>query len=269
VAAAIGTVIIGRKLPEAGTFAAALGLMIVSLRGGTMEFLLVRTADDSQATVRGLALKLAVEAVGWAFVVAMAVAASAIVSRWFQRPDEHRLSPEPDDDNELLLAGWDVPLLGTLLGRPRSCAGTSPADGMRHTAIATVVMLVAQRVFGTGLYDRVVTHGQACFVVAASACVGTYVAFRYAPVRSALWAILAALSTPVLGYLLAAITSGSSTATPALPVNIPPSHFMRALPIQGVAVGCAAAIATFWWPSVIEAAARVAVHSIRRGAIPR
>jgi len=245
VAAFIGTVIIGRKLPDAGTFAAALGLAVVSVRGGTMELLLLKAADAGTSD-RALASRLAVEAVGWCLVIVVALVTSAFVSRWL-----HRSIPEAptllDDAPHGTPAGWDVPVFGALLGRPPSGGGTAPATGARHVVISAGMMLVAYQVFGTGLDDRVITHGQACFVVAASACAGGYVAYRFAPVQSALWPVLAVFVFAVASYVIASFTSVPPEAGSALPANIPTSRFLRALPVQVVAVGTAAAIATFWW----------------------
>ncbi len=245
VAAFIGTVIIGRKLPDAGTFAAAIGLGVVSVRGGTMELLLLKAADAGTSD-GALAARLAVETIGWSVVIVVAFATSALVSRWLYRfnPD---LSVGHQDAPYGTPAGWDIPLFGALLGRPPNGGGTSPATGARHVLISTGMMLVAYRVFGAGLDDRVITHGQACFVIAASVCVGGYVAYRFAPVQSALWPVLAVFVFAVLSYAIASFTSVSPEAGSALPANIPTSRFLRALPVQVVAVGTAAAIATFWW----------------------
>ena len=252
VASAVGTAIIGRKLPDAGTFAAALGLGIVSVRGGTLEYFLVQAADGAMGSTRALSLSLAAETMGWAPVVAVAVISSAIVSRWLFS----QTACGPDDQVTMIPAGWDIPVIGPALGRPGDLRVTDPSAGGRHFVIALAVTLAAHRLFSTGLQAREITHGQSCFVVAASVCAGVYFAFRFAPVRSALWAILASLSYSLVGLLIAGLTVHSPQAASGLPANIPPSHFLLALPIQLVAVGCATAVGTFWWRHTIDTITR-------------
>jgi len=130
---------------------------------------------------------------------------------------------------------------------------TSPAAGIRHVAICVVVMLAAHRLFSTGVHDRVLTHGQSCFVVGASVCTGVYFAFRFAPVRSSLWPVLSVFAYSLLCYVLAAVTSGAGGGAPGLPATIPASHFLVALPIQTLGVGCATAVGSFWWRHAVEA----------------
>jgi hypothetical protein len=109
-------------------------------------------------------------------------------------------------------------------------------------------------VLSFGLASRNIRHGQVCFVVAASVCIGTYVAHRTNPVRSAFWSILAVGILSVVGYAWASVRP----ETPQLPPNIPSSHFLRILPIQFVSVGTAAAIAMFWYtaPAVASTAGK-------------
>ncbi len=211
VAAALATLIAGRRLADVGTFAAVLGLALVSLRGATAEFLLVQSADVSAAFERGLALKFALEAVAWLVVVVVALAMSAVVMRW--------------------------------------CFGVSPdrqtimEHGIKHTLVATAVGLAGMTLLSTGLSTRSIQHGQVCFVVAAGVWIGTYAACRLVPVRSALWPILSVGLIALLGYVWACVRP----AIPALPPAIPSSHFMRVLPVQFISVGTVAALAAFWY----------------------
>ena len=50
----------------------------------------------------------------------------------------------------------------------------------------------------------------------------------------------------VLMALVAYAWAGICPAQPHLPANIPPSHFLRVLPVQFLSVGTLAAVATFW-----------------------
>ena len=245
VAAGLAAVIAGRRVADIGTFAAALGLAAVSVRGTTAEYFLVRGADASGTSDRALAVYFAAEAVGWFVVVATAVAVSTLVMHWFfghaTEPD-----PKPGDPSTAaapMLAGYDIPRFSA------SCFGipadrqTPSAGGVRHALIATAVALAAMAVLSTGLSSRSIQHGQVCFVVAASVFIGTYVAFRIVPVQSALWSILSVILLALVGYLWAVV----HPANPGLPPNIPSSHFLRVLPSQFISVGTAAALLSFWY----------------------
>ncbi|UCE59070.1 MAG: hypothetical protein JSU63_16695 [Phycisphaerales bacterium] len=245
VAAALGTIVAGRIRADVGVFAAALGMAAVSLKGATAEYLLVEHADLSSAFTRALAAKLALESVGWFAVVVVALAVSSLVARWFgetsNRPcgdgyDSHVVeAPAP--------AGFDVPLAGSRLFGCSPGGQTPPNDGLRHTVIAVGVGLVAMSFFSSGLSSRSIQHGQACFAVTAAVCVACYTAHRFAPVRSALWSILAIGVMALVGYLWASVRPVAR----GLPVNVPSSPFLRVLPIQFIAVGTAAALAMFWY----------------------
>mgnify|MGYP001560740759 CR=1 FL=1 len=98
VTAAIAAVLSGRQLAYAGPFAAALGLAVVALRGETAEYLLLSAAGSGESPAKAIAAKLALESVGWLFVILVALAVSGIVTRWcFGRPHDtqHERTPAP------------------------------------------------------------------------------------------------------------------------------------------------------------------------------
>ncbi len=269
VAAAVATVVAGRSLADVGTFAAALGLAAVSLRGGTAGTLLVDYADVASAYERRLALGFAVESIGWFAVVLGAVAVSAFVMRWC-------FPPSGADDGESsdvravaarTMAGYDVPGLGSVLFGTSVERQTSPADGVRHTAITAILGLLCMGVLSSGLSSRSIQHGQACFVVAAGVCAASYFAHRFAPVRSSLWGILAVPVIAVAAYIWAAVLPKAT----GLPAPLPSSHFLRVLPIQLISVGTAAVLTMFRYmydpsPSVGSNEERMpAGHTSRRG----
>lgn len=251
VAAALATVLAGRRVVDIGTFAAAFGLAAVSLRGSTAEHLLVRGADLSDTLERGLAFRFAIEGVGWFVVIAVAIGVSAIVARWCFGP-----AGGADRDRTVsrsvaaypMLAGYDVPWLPARWLGGVDAEQTPIADGVRHMLITAAVGLAAMGVFSAGLSSRSIQHGQVCFVVAAAISIGTYAAYRILPVRSAFWTILAVGLVALVGYLWAMVRP----TMPGLPPNIPSSHFLRILPVQFISVGTAAAVATFWSVCVPE-----------------
>ncbi len=252
VTAGLATLMAGRRLADAGTFAAALGLALVSLRGGTAEHFLVQGADVSRSFEHGLARTFALEALGWIAVIILTIGVSAVVIRWcFGRRAgsgaalEGSLSAAHTGDLSQMAAplpagfdglGVSVRLFGVSAG-----AQTAAADGIRHMLIAAGVGLAMITLLSAGLSFRSIQHGQVCFVVAAAVCIGTYVGYRFVPVRSVLWSILAVGLVALVGYLWGALRP----AAVGLPPSIPSAHVMRILPIQLISVGTAAAVATF------------------------
>ena len=251
IAAGMATVVAGRLLPDVGTFAAAVGLAAVSLRGSTAQALLVDWADVASNAHQALAAKLALDALGWIAVAIVAVGTSAVVVRWcFDRTDDgaHTDSPTRVRLPLLLssagrhLAGYDLPLVGEKIFGVQARRQTPLLDGLKHTLIATGLGLGAIGFLLEGLWSRSTQHGQACFVVVVGLAVACHIAHRTCPVRSALWSILAAWLIALVAYAWAAVRP----AVEGLPATVPASNFLRILPIQFVAVGTATAVAMFW-----------------------
>jgi len=246
IAAAVSTALAGKLLPDIGTFAAALGLMCVSLRGGTVEALLIDNAETAPAVRGSLAISMMLEAVVWIGVAAIATAASAIVMHWFfgQAEEQGASGAEPMRAAVFgIVAGSDVPGVGTTFLHARPDEQTPPLVGASHLAVTALVGIILLRIVTDGLSARSPQHGQSCFVVAVSVAIGCYVAHHVAPVRSALWSILAAWAMAPIAYLWAVIES----APRELPAAVPPSNLLQLLPIQCVAVGTATAVVMFWY----------------------
>lgn len=250
VVAAVVTAISGRLLLDVGVFGASIGLGLVAIRGETVEYLLVKLADDASASQRGLALMFAVESIGWLIVVLTAVVVSGLTGRWlfgislYRGASRHGAHSTPAH----IPSGLDVPFVASeALGTIR----TAPDVGVKHTLVAAGVCFVLMGLLSYGLDQRAVRHGQVCFVVAASMYIATRLAYRAFPVRSVLWSILAIGLVAVLGYVWAAIRASSAGHLP----TVPTSHFLRILPIELVSVGTAASIISFWYthPTAIEA----------------
>lgn len=247
VAAALATILVGSRLPDVGVFATAIGLTAVSLRGHTMESLLLGNLDPPAGGSGGLAWRLILESLGWFVIALVAVLVSGFVQSWLshtRRPSSDDASSDQGSDAALALA--DVPIVGNRVFGIEEQAQTPFMVGIKHTAIATVAGLIAFRLFSSGLYDRNIQHGQSCFVVAAALGLGSYFAYRFAPVRSAAWDLLACGLLTIIGFIIAGVSLSRPSAA-ALPPNIPVSHFLRVLPIQYIAVGSATAVAMYWY----------------------
>lgn len=215
VASAVATVLVGRVVPYAGPFAAALGLAIVSFRGSTMESLLIATHIEGGST-QWLSLRLFMESMGWLVVIALAFVTGVGVARWcFPKVAQADLLRERESAR-----------LPNALFVPVSLAAG----------------LLAYSIIGAGLNDREIRHPQVCFVVGASVWIGCYIAYRIVPARGIAWHVAPAILMAMGGYLWASMQSAPSSR----PATVPPSNFLRILPIQFVSVGLAAAIAAYW-----------------------
>jgi hypothetical protein len=238
VTAAAATMLAGRHLPDAGVFAASVGMIVVSVRGETAAYFLIRRADDADG-LGGLAMSLAGESIVWFGVVAL----TSIVCHTLAKSlpsitmgaGRYYLTQMP--------SGFDLFRKQPQLGRPSDVALTPVATGLVHALVVGVVGLAAFRVFSTGLGNRSIEHGQACFVVAAAICAACYIGHRVVPVSSALWSIVGALLLAVAGYLWSSFGGDAS----ALPASVPSSPFFRVLPIQYAAVGAASAVVMCWY----------------------
>lgn len=245
VVSALATIIAGRRLTDVGIFAVALGLALVSLRGGTAEYLLMQGAEVSATSERSLAIRFAVETLGWFMVMVVAIVVASVVQRWCfgSVSDDAPSADHPPSGETLTLAGCDIPRLSASWLAVSTDRQTAPMDGLKHTLTVVAVGLAAMAVLSFGLSTRSIRHGQTCFIVAAAVCIAVYVAHRAIPVRSVLWSILAVGVTALVGYAWAIL----QPAAPGLPPNVPSCHFLRILPVQFISVGTAAALGTFWY----------------------
>lgn len=242
VVAGLATLLAGRQLADAGVFATALGLSLVSFRGATAEYFFKNAVEDPGSVERAVAMRFALESLGWFGVVAVSIAVSMLVSEFCLG-----LSRSSGGGGAIgghapcCLAGADLPM--SWFGKSQQDANRTPwPDGWKHVLVSAGVTLVAFMILSAGLSDRTVRHGQACFVVAASVYVGSYFGFRLFPVRSALWPILSVIVVALLGLFWAILRP----ATGIHPPLVSSSQFTRILPIQFVAVGTASAVVAFW-----------------------
>lgn len=255
VTSAVATVFAGRVYADAGVFAVGIGLTAVALRGHTSTYFLIQ-----QGATPGLCLTLLAESVFWFAAIIVAMITAAAVVRWLGDPDSpdqpetlggHDHSgrhPHRDRTHPVpvlaYMAAPALPIVGRLF---IASAGPPPCDRrhtVKHIAVAVVVALVLIRVFSAGATDRPILHGQACFAIAA----GFYFAVRRAqamfPLTASWGSCCAVPLTCVIAFLFAAIMAGRTDAA-HLP-SIPPSTFLRTLPVTYVALGTAAALFARW-----------------------
>jgi hypothetical protein len=261
IASALATVVAGRRRADFGAACAALGLGLLTVRHATSFSLLVHYADDATATQSALAGRFVVESLSWFIVIVAALIAAALTGRWvFGVVAKGAATADTDgrivdaaraegvaaaarDATTALTAIGDVPLIGGLVVPSPAGSQTPPLDGLKHTFAAAATGLIMLALLSVAVRYRNVEHGQACFLVGASVFVGTWVASRCFPVRSALWSVVAVLAVAVVAYGWTSVTAAAGGA----PAHLPQSPILRILPAQFIAVGTVAAIATFWW----------------------
>ena len=239
VIAALTTALWGRRLADLGLFAVTVGLAALTLKGGNASSLLVAEAGDGDVPGRGLAVQLGFEALAWFVIPAVSALASLLTMRWCAGA---RACCEGNTPRMLPLGASDIPLLGEQLCGVPVLNRTASLMGLKHTAVATVAALVILHLLAASLHASVIRHGQACFILAASVLLGTYIAFKAAPVRSALWPMLAVPLVALLSYLWAAVSGGGEGQFLAAPG----AAALRVLPLQFIAVGVASAVAGTW-----------------------
>lgn len=247
VCAALATILAGRKLIDVGTFAVALGLSLVSLRGGTVSTMLHQHAAADRSFEHALAWSFVVEAVAWSIVMVVAMLASAAIMSWvFAKPETESKSVKKASHAGGYAnapAGLDFPWLSSMCfgGAAREC--TAPVEGLKHAVVCASVGLVALSAFSASLTSRSIEHGQVCFLIAVTVFIASSVAHRVVPVRSVCWSIVGVMLMAVSAYVWAALRPPLTS----LPPYVPSSHFLRILPLQFVSVGVAASIAAVWY----------------------
>lgn len=240
VAAMVGTAIAGPRLPEAGVFAAGIGLASLALRSRGMQMLLAyRGAVDAEAR-RSLMITLAGDCLLWATVLAGAWLAAAVARRWLWSGNGPDAGGSPADGtgtpsgpltkpaSQMAKAGWPALIVTTVVG-------------------ACVIWLTISRT-----PVATIARGQVIASVAGGLFLGAMVARYFTSIDRAYWYGLAAPAVGLIGYLLGYINAGMGWAAEegypyfAKLATTPPHDLVRPLPIEYVSVGVAAAIAGFW-----------------------
>ena len=253
--AAVGTLLIGKRLPDAGIFAAALGLAAVNLRGSPAGSLLIGYPHAEGGWRAGLEGILVLETLLWFAVIVGAALVSGTIYRWcFQRQDAESgdaagAPTSPDVWQAMALS--ELTASAAPAGSSSSATAPGWAQGIKQLAVTLAVAMVVLRLLSVGSTPRAVSHGQVYFAVGTAFYVGVIAGVYHFPTPSALWGCLAVPLLACIGYLVVWIGSGGASGQ-AQPSHIPSSMFLRALPLTYVSVGTAAVMAAFWftlrWP---------------------
>ncbi len=241
VVAGLATAAVGRKLPDAGTFAVAIGLAAANLRGRSAGYLLMFTEEPGPR--RLLCLEFAVEAVIWFAVLLVAMITSGLVMRWcFGRGESDAMG----DARLSAMCVADMPGLRRLVGK-----STQPDGGARlrvslmHGVVVIALALVLIRLLAAGDASRSIQQGQVYFAVVVAFFVGSYAAHRWFPVQTPLPGCLTVPLVCIIGYLWTMVRIQGQGPYAEI-ASVPPTVFLRALPLEYVAVGTAGVLAAFW-----------------------
>ncbi|MCC6424643.1 MAG: hypothetical protein IT447_14310 [Phycisphaerales bacterium] len=209
VAVVVGTVIAGRVRYDAGLFCAALGLMAVTIRGGTLVDVL------HQRPVASTFLILALEtAILWAFVAA----AAWVIGRLRTMP---------------LLRDPHLPL-------PVDAQRVEWAWTKAHHVVALVMQVVVMGLV-VGLLGQSADKAQVLVAVFVGALAGTILAGNYySTMRAPAWTCAGPAALAMIGYLLAWYSPAGLT------IGHTNHSLARPLPLDYLSAGCAGAILGAW-----------------------
>ena len=255
VVAALVTLLVGRKLADAGVFATCLGLAVANLRADTLESILISVADAGPGARPNIAASFLGEVFVWFAIVVLAMVTSGCVLHWcFGRGRIGRPSVLPT------MAVAEMPrIAGALQAGGDDEPGASVRAGLGHTLFTAVIAFVLIGILSTGAPAVAIKQGQVYFSIAAAFFVGGYFAHGRFPARTPLWTCLAVPLVGVGAYLW--VLSVNTGRAEELAPNIPHSTYLRALPIEYVTLGTVGSILAFWWTRHAYAARRGCAES--------
>ncbi len=256
VAAVIGTALAGRRLPEAGVFAAAVGLAALALRGGSMRMLLAYQVTPDTGSRRAFMWAMALDTLMWTALMAVVWVAVMLVWRWlWSTPDEAAAGVSPPVARG---SGKDAPTAAAAWSR-------TPWSGWPALAVTGLVGLFVIWTTIARTPVATIARGQVIASIAGGLYLGAMAGRYFTGIDRAIWYVAAAPAIALVGWLLGYLAADMRWAQVggykfyALLAITPPHNLARPLPVEYVAVGVAAALCGFWGGERIEQAAQEAV----------
>ena len=242
VAATVGSAIAGPRLPEAGMFAAAVGLAGLALHGGSMETLLAYVGGTDAADRRSLMFSMVVDSVLWAALLVVSWIVVLMVSRWLWGSAALQPAPQPASKGSAAKTGSLADLM---------------SGGTIALAITSIVGLFFIWMTVARTPVAIIARGQVIGAVFFGLYLGAMAARYFTGVDHARYYMLAPLVVALIGFLLGYLQAGMGWARGPLAAyaqlaTTPPHALARQLPIEYIAVGLAGAIAGFWSGEKIE-----------------
>lgn len=262
VAGILGTVLAGPRLPEAGLFAAAFGLAMLSLRGGSMQIMLASEQATAAPERQAFMTALALDCVLWTAIMVATWLAVTWACQWVwanNRPTG-QVQPDPPAQNP-------GPKPGTGAGaKTESGAGKAPKtrlDALSRGGWSALVVTGVVGIFVVWLtVGRTpvanVHRGQTIAAIAAGLYLGAMAGRYFTGVRDVRWYLLAVPAVGLTAYLVGYLSADMNWAQGTqyqyyIYLATTPTHDLaRPLPIEYVAVGTAAALAGYWGGHKVE-----------------
>ncbi len=232
VSSAVAAAVAGKAMADAGVLAAACGLAMMSVRGGTMTQVLMYHGT-SESERRTLATAFGIETLLWFAAIASAWLVGHLVRSWL--------------DGLAAAAEASTP-------RSRWARVREAFTHVRHGMFGMVVCAALAWLFIGATMSRTaasaIERGQVFFALGAGFFVGAAVAQQIWAKGAACWYGLSVLIVALLGYSRAALNPVISAAGPlesyARLATTPPNDLARALPIEYMGMGVAGVILGHW-----------------------
>ena len=254
-AALAGELLIGKKLPDFGLFAAAIGFAAANLRGGNMASLLIDHAATDPAERGAFFFGMVPEV--WFWLAALLIGSSLGI--WMagrlsgSAAEGAALKAEP---GSVRLPGLFALLSGSDGGGDGSARQLEIQHGLLATATTVLVATVIVSLAAAPSPVAAIRTGQVYFALAAGFYVGSTAGIQIFKPAWCGWPYLGVGILATIGYAMAKVRPGiGGLSQPlvrfaeryeALP-GIPPGSLSRATPVEYAAVGLAAAVAGCWF----------------------
>lgn len=246
VVAVIGTAVVGRRLPEGGMFAAAVGLSGLALRGGSMQDVLGYKGGLTAESRQKLMVLLWGDTLLWGVILAAAWIATTVAFRWlWARPAETEESAD-----EARPKG------------PGTKKGLPPAKrrvGWPALAVTAVVGILIVWLTVSREPEAMIARGQVIASVGLGLLLGALAARYFTGIDDARWYVAAPLVVALIAYLMGYLgagmvwTQGDGLKEKYAKLATTPAHdLVRILPVEYLAVGVAGALFGFWSGEKIE-----------------
>ena len=225
----IGTVVAGPRLPEAGVFAASIGMAVLGVRSGSMQTVLAVEGAVDPAGRRQLARAMAVETLLWAAIMVAVWLAVVWAYRWvWTSRSGAEQAPAQAGPRPKVTSGWPALAATTVVG-------------------AFIIWLtVARSPVATIEYKQTVAS------VIGGLYLGALAARYFTGLRDVRWYVLAAPAIGLLAWLVAHMSADltwmqNSPLRWYVALATTPAHNLaRPMPLVYIAGGVAGALAGYW-----------------------
>lgn len=262
VAGILGTVLAGPRLPEAGLFAAAFGLALLSLQGGSMQVMLANEQATAESERQVFMTAMALDCVLWTAI--MVASWLAVTWAWQWVWGNGRATGESQPDPAAKRPGAQTSTTaGAKTGggpgkAPKTDSETLSGGGWGALVVTGVVgiFVVWLTVGRTPVAN--VHRGQTIAAIAAGLYLGAMAGRYFTGVYDVRWYLLAVPAVGLTAYLVGYLSADMSWAQGTqyqyyIYLATTPTHDLaRPLPIEYVAVGTAAVLAGYWGGDKVE-----------------